>query len=462
MDNPLLRIWRTVEKAGPAQAAVTDAATGTLWTRSAIAASAAGFAEAYKLSVPNPRGRRVVMSVENGGRWFEVFLGLAMAGSVPVPIDPAEPEGAAVAAAEALGATHLWRAGRLAPIGPRGRRRSGRTPPFLVKLTSGSSGFPKGLEATAAQMVADGRQICATMGIRPGDSNLATIPFGYSYGLGNLVMPLLLQGTRIVCASSPLPHAIATDALRHRPTVLATVPPLLRALAASDLEKGSLDSIRLVVSAGSPLPEEVARAFRERFGMGIHGFYGTSETGGIAFDRSGQATLAGRSVGAPLRGVRVVFKGRGAFQVSSPAVLGRGTFVPADRGSLNERGELVLLGRTDRVVKVAGRRIDLAEIERTLRSLPGVRDAFAHAVPGAEPLLAAAVVADTPAAELKRGMRSSLASWKVPSRILTLAGFPVTGRGKTDVQRLRHLLSAPRTATSISTLSAARQMSARR
>ena len=102
MDNPLLRIWRTVEKAGPAQAAVTDAATGTLWTRSAIAASAAGFAEAYKLSVPNPRGRRVVMSVENGGRWFEVFLGLAMAGSVPVPIDPAEPEGAAVAAAEAL------------------------------------------------------------------------------------------------------------------------------------------------------------------------------------------------------------------------------------------------------------------------------------------------------------------------------------------------------------------------
>jgi len=143
-------------------------------------------------------------------------------------------------------------------------------------------------------------------------------------------------------------------------------------------------------------------------------------------------------------------------------VLGRGKFIPADRACLNEDGELVLLGRTDRVVKVAGRRLDLAEIERTLRSLPGVRDAFAHALPGTEPLLAAAVVADTSAAELKRRLRSNLASWKVPSRLLMLAEFPVTGRGKTDVQKLRHLLSAPRTATSISTLSAARQMSARR
>jgi acyl-coenzyme A synthetase/AMP-(fatty) acid ligase len=462
MDSPLLRIWKAVVKACPVQAAVTDAVTGTLWTRSAIAHAAAGFAAAYTISVPRPRGRRVVMSVPNGGRWFEVFLGLAMAGSVPVPIDPAEPEGATVAAAQALGATHLWRDGRLSPIGSRGRKAAGRTLPFLVKLTSGSSGSPKGLEATAAQMVADGRQICATMGIRPGDSNLATIPFGYSYGLGNLVMPLLLQGTHIVCASSPLPHAIASDALRHRPTVLATVPPLIRALAASDLEKGSLDSIRLVVSAGSPLPREVAWAFHQRFGISVHGFYGTSETGGIAFDRSGQATLAGRSVGAPLKGVRVVFRGRGAFQVSSPAVLGRGKFIPADRACLNEDGELVLLGRTDRVVKVAGRRLDLAEIERTLRSLPGVRDAFAHALPGTEPLLAAAVVADTSAAELKRRLRSNLASWKVPSRLLMLAEFPVTGRGKTDVQKLRHLLSAPRTATSISTLSAARQMSARR
>ena len=462
MDSPVLRIWKTVVKAGPAKAAVTDAATGTVWTRSALAAAAARFAEAYTASVPRPHGRKVVLSVANGGPWFEVFLGLAMAGAVPVPIDPAEPEAAAVAAAEALGATHLWRDGRLSALGSQRRNAAARTRAFLVKLTSGSSGSPRGLEATAAQMVADGRQICATMGIRPGDSNLATIPFGYSYGLGNLVMPLLLQGTRIVCASSPLPHAIAHDALRHRPTVLATVPPLIRALAASDLEKGSLDSIRLVVSAGSPLPPELAQAFRERFGIGVHGFYGTSETGGIAFDRSGKATLSGQSVGAPLKGVRVVFRGRGRFQVSSPAVLGRGRFTPADRARLNLDGELVLLGRTDRVVKVAGRRIDLAEIERILRSLPGVRDAFAHALPGTEPLLAAAVLADTSGADLRRRLRLHLAPWKVPSRILTLPEFPATGRGKTDVQGLRQLLAAPRTATSISTLSAARQMSARR
>ena len=48
---------------------------------------------------------------------------------------------------------------------------------------------------TDAQMLADGRQICATMGIRPGDLNLGLIPFGHSYGLGNLVVPLLTQSS---------------------------------------------------------------------------------------------------------------------------------------------------------------------------------------------------------------------------------------------------------------------------
>jgi acyl-coenzyme A synthetase/AMP-(fatty) acid ligase len=332
----------------------------------------------------------------------------------------------------------------------------------MVKLTSGSTGAPKGLEATAEQMVADGRQICATMGIRPGDSNLATIPFGYSYGLGNLVMPLLLQGTRIVLASSTLPHGIAADAARHRPTILATVPPLLRALAASELPGGALGSLRLVISAGSPLPPEVAQAFLARFGIRVHGFYGTSETGGIAYDRSGEPTLAGRGVGTPLEGVRLRFGKRGVFTISSPAVLGSGRSTPGDRALLNAHGELVLLGRADRTVKVAGRRLDLAEVERAIRSLAGVRDAFACPLPGAETRLAAAVETDLAPKELLGMLRASLAPWKVPSRIRSLAEFPVTSRGKADRRALRQFLAAPRTATSTSTLSAARQMSARR
>ena len=385
MEGLLLRHWADTLKEAPGATAVIDAATSRRWSRRAVEAGAVKVAQEYRSLVPRARRRYVIMSVANGGEWFSVFLGLLSAGAVPVPIDPSEPLDSLLAASASLGVTHYWRAGRLSRVQGAQRAAAGRGRLCLVKLTSGSSGLAKGLTATHEQMVADGRQICSTMGIGPKDSNLATIPLGYSYGLGNLVMPLLLQGTRVICASSPLPHALAADAERHKPTVFPTVPPILKALAASDLAAGSLDSLRTVISAGSPLPPEVARDFQAKFGVPVHGFYGTSETGGIAYDRSGEATLAGRSVGTPLEGVRLEAGKGGGFYVSSAAVLGKGRFAPADRAAINEWGELVLLGRTDRAVKIAGRRVDLAEIERAMRSLPGVRDAFVHAPQGRTP-----------------------------------------------------------------------------
>jgi acyl-CoA synthetase (AMP-forming)/AMP-acid ligase II len=391
-----------------------------------------------------------------------VFLGLLAQGAVPVPIDPSEPEAAQVACSRSVGASHLWRDGRLHSLGLPARRRRAGARECLVKVTSGSSGEPKALPVTDRQLAADGRQICASMGIRPDDGSLAAIPLGYSYGLGNLVAPLLLQGSPVLCSSGALPQAVAADALRLRPTVFPAVPPLLRALVASDVPASSLASLRLVLSAGSALPSETSRAFSEKFGILVRGFYGASETGGISFDRTGQATLSGRSVGTPLDGVRIAFRAGGRFTVASPAVLGTGRFSPADRAELGAGGELVLLGRTGRMVKVAGRRLDLSEIEAALKSVPGIRDAYAHLGTGPDSALAAAAATELSPPEIRRLLRGRLASWKIPARILALPEFPVTARGKADGRRLRQILSAPRTAASISTLSSERQMSARR
>ncbi len=400
------------------------------------------------------------MAVPNGAEWFQVFLGLMAVGAVPAPLDPSEPEAAQTGAAIAIGAPYLWRSGRLHPVDCRARAR--RAGECLVKMTSGTSGAPRGLSATHEQMAADGRQLCLSMGITQADTNLAAIPLGYSYGLGNLVVPLLIQGTGLVCASGVLPHALAGEAARFKPTVFPAVPPVLSALVRSDIPARSLSSLRIVLSAGSPLSPEIARAFAAKFGLRVHGFYGTSETGGISFDASGEATLEGRSVGAPVAGVRISFGLGGRFIVSGPAVLGRGLFSPADRATLNGLGELVLLGRTDRVVKIAGRRVDLAEIEAALRSIAGVRDAFAHLGEGLDSQLRAAVATGLLPAEIRRLARAKLAPWKVPSRIVALGDFPETARGKTDARRLRQILSAPSTVASISTLSSERQMSARR
>jgi acyl-coenzyme A synthetase/AMP-(fatty) acid ligase len=228
------------------------------------------------------------------------------------------------------------------------------------------------------------------------------------------------------------------------------------------VDPASLRSLRTVISAGSPIDPAVSAEFHRRFGRAIHGFYGTSETGGIAYDRTGDATESGRGVGQPLDGVTVRLGSRGRFTVTSPAVLGRGVFRPADRGAWNEAGELVLLGRVGRMVKIAGRRVNLAEIERALRRLPGVHGALAHLVPGPSPVLGAAVATGLAAAELRGLLAPALASWKIPSRWLLLPELPTNVRGKIDARRLRQMLAAPRTATSISTFKASRQMSASR
>lgn len=309
-----------------------------------------------------------------------------------------------------------------------------------MKLTSGSTGRPRALAFTEAQMLADGRQVCASMGIAADDVNFAVIPFGHSYGLGNLVLPLLAQGTAIVCAGAPLPQALAADIARWRPTVFPAVPGLLRALAESDIPASALSSLRTVISAGSPLSPEIARAFFEKFNLRPHGFYGSSETGGITYDRIGDATLAGRSVGTPLDGVTLAPTRAGRFRVTSAAVCGRGSFSPADRASFNAQGELVLAGRAGRLMKIAGRRLDLGDLERLLRALPGVRDAFAAPHPQNPEELAVVLATSLDTAAARNLLRREFAAWKIPRRLVLVADFPLTARGKPDTRALNALL----------------------
>jgi acyl-coenzyme A synthetase/AMP-(fatty) acid ligase len=428
----VLTHWTRLVLQNPAAPALVEAATGRTWSRAELDTEAATWTDTLA-------GQRITFALPNGARWFSVFVGLLRARAIPVPLDPAEPVAAQLQLASAAGATHAWIDGRLEPVCAPKRGKPVRRA-CLVKLTSGSTGKPRALAFTDAQMLADGRQVCASMSIGPADINFAVIPFGHSYGLGNLVMPLLMQGTRIVCASVPLPQALAADIARWKPTVFPAVPALLRALAGADLPAEALASLRTIISAGSPLSAEIARAFFDKFNLRPHGFYGSSETGGIAYDRTGEATLEGRSVGTPLEGVTLTAVRAGRIRVTSPAVRGRGSFSPADRATFNEQGELVLHGRTGRLVKLAGRRLDLGDLERQLRTLPGIRDAFVTPHPQNPDELAAVLATTMDMGAARTLLRSKLANWKIPRRLTVVAEFPTTVRGKPDTRALQALL----------------------
>jgi acyl-coenzyme A synthetase/AMP-(fatty) acid ligase len=441
MGERLEQLWSDLVRAEPEAVAIVDGVTGETASRGELAEGARRWRETHAEAVR--AGERVLFAEPNGRAWLEVFLGLLQAGAVPAAIEPGEPEASRLRTAAAVGAAWVWTPDGMRRVEGGIRRHRRRPDACLIKLTSGSTGTPRAMAFTHAQMIADGRHVCRTMDIRPDDVNLGGIPFGHSYGLGNLVVPLLVQGTAIVVAGSPLPHALAEVTARFRPTVFPTVPVVLAALVRADVPAGALASLRVVVSAGSALPPTTAREFEARFGRRVHGFYGSSETGGIAYDRTGDATLEGRSVGRPLEGVSIELRRGGRFRVSGAAVKAPGWHSPADRGRWNEHGELVLLGRTGRTLKLAGRRVELGEVEAALRALPGVTDAFATPHPEKPERLAAAVATALPVAEVRRLARGTLASWKVPDRWIVLEAFPVTARGKTDFARLRAVLATP-------------------
>ncbi len=446
MSQTLLSIWETTLRANPPATALVDAATGRTYSRAELEAAAEEWRQQHGSGLA---GQPVLMSESNGAGWFRVFLGLLKAGAHVVPLDPGDPLAAQRSLADALRVSWLWSGGALHAVSaPRTRRWSGSC---LVKLTSGSTGIPRALAFTHAQMLADGRHVCAGMDVRADDVNVGLIPFGHSYGLGNLVLPLLVQGTAIVSGAAALPHSIAEAIARWRATVFPAVPALLKALVISDVLPEQLASLRTVISAGSPLGSEIAIAFHQKFGRKVHSFYGSTETGGITYDRTGNAALTNGSVGTPLPGVQLTFGRAGRFTVSSPAVYtvgnrkrqadGNGVHQPADLAKLNATGEILLQGRTGRFVKIAGRRLDLGEVEQVLKSLAGVRDALVAAHPGRADALAAVVAGDVSGNEVRLALRERLASWKIPKRITVLDTFPLTARGKVDAARLRELLA---------------------
>jgi len=242
----------------------------------------------------------------------------------------------------------------------------------------------------------------------------------------------------MVCVADYVPRQLAEWIGRYGVTVFPAVPALLRVLAALPAGGGNCPSLRTVISAGAVLAPAVAQDFFARYGVKIHNFYGSSETGGICYDRTGGASLAGRSVGKPLAGVSVTVKA-GRVTVASPAVAARGgRWRLGDFGGWNGRGELALVGRAGQGANIGGKKVHPLEVERVLRALPGVTDATVWLGQSqGRDLLAAGVETTRSRAELERALALRLPAWKLPKAWIIARELPRTARGKLDLAALK-------------------------
>jgi long-chain acyl-CoA synthetase len=418
-------------------------------------------------------GSLVAVSTGNDPSTFAAWLACRLCGAALIPLDrssaPTERADIMTAFGPAVALVRLADTDRgevvgglrVVPFDILGQAHRDYPGAAVLKLTSGTSGRPKATFTTEAQALADARHIVEGMGIAPDDVQLGAIPLSHSYGIGNLVLPLLMQGTGLVLRNSFVPHQVADDARTFGARVLCGVPFMFEHFVTHPPSGGWPDTLRWLISAGAPLDTRTQTQFRQAFDTRIHSFYGTSETGGIAFDASDDESTEA-TVGSALPGVSITLRPVesdddevGRVSVESDAVasgyagLGvaeefRGAFLTEDLGRFNRRGQLVLTGRLSGFINVAGRKVQPDEVERVLRAMPGIAAALVVGLDDRErgqQLVACLVPSGAPPTlfGVRRHCAQSLAPHKVPRSVIILDALPLTERGKPDREALRRM-----------------------
>jgi long-chain acyl-CoA synthetase len=425
---------------------------------------------------PFPPGTLVGLAAVNGPGFLASLLALRRAGLAALLLDAQTPEPEARRVLRALGAPALLRCPEGWPRGPEGwsltpaetaDTTEGAPPIFpaplpgtpeamdiaVVKLTSGSTGAPRGIAAPSEALLADDAALTLTMGLSADDRLLTTIPLSHSYGLASLALPALVRGTLLVIPEAASVYDPFVTAARLGATFFPTVPAYLDALARMSDPPPRPESLRKVITAGAPLSAATSVRCREIFGLPVHVFYGSSECGGICYDREGGAAERG-TVGSPVEGVRITLEpmddgpcGGGRVVVESPAVsagylpepderLADGRFRAGDL-AVWQGGELALRGRVDDLVNIKGKKVNPREVEAILAGLPGVDEAVVLGVPveGRGEILRAVVACragNLTTSEVVAWCRGHLSAHKVPRSVILLEALPRNARGKLD------------------------------
>jgi long-chain acyl-CoA synthetase len=304
----------------------------------------------------------------------------------------------------------------------------------LLKLTSGSTGTPRGVAFTAEALRADEAQITQMMGLRPEWTHLGAISLAHSYGFSNLVLPLVLSGIPLVLCTSPLPESVRQGLQLAGPCVLPGVPALWRTWFSAGL---ITPQIRLAISAGAPLPLSLESAIYAQTGLKVHNFLGASECGGIAYDQTETPRTEENYVGSAMPATQLSIDQDSALVVKSTA-LAATYWPPADEASSSaaltssnfRTGDLAeisadgvrLLGRASDLMNLAGRKVHPGEIETHLRSHPAIAECVVFSVPSPDPHRYEDMIAgwraktDHPVSEkeLSQWLAQNFPTWKCP------------------------------------------------
>ena len=267
---------------------------------------------------------------------------------------------------------------------------------------------------------------------------VSTVPPWHLYGLEwTLLLPSIASAS-VHCERAFFPKdVIDTLGSSSAPTVLVTTPTHLRALLKAP---PPARSVSVTICATAPLDANLAAQAERRLGTRILELYGCSEVGTLAYRRPAEGP-----------GWSFFDYFQLAFSESGLTVSAPRLEAPVDLADRFERladGRFGFLGRSTDIVKIAGKRESLANLNALLLKLPGVRDGVIfqprRAGEPSERLAALVVAPDLEPRDIRKAMANRLDPAFVPRPIRIVDALPRNRTGKTPLGRLTSTLDAPR------------------
>lgn len=344
--------------------------------------------------------------------------------------------------------------------------------------TSGSTGQPKGVMATHANMLTGAASVASYLGTTAADRVLSVLPLSFDFGFSQITTALH-AGACAILLDYLTPRDVVQAANRHGATQLAAVPPLWMQLAALEWPPDAVATLRTLSNSGGRLPEPTVRDLRRLFPAArLHLMYGLTEAfrsttlppeladshptsigraipdAEVLVVRADGAVTADDEPGELVHCGPLVTRGywhdaaRTAerFRPAPPASRYGGMSVwSGDTVVRDGAGLLYFVGRADETIKTMGTRVSPTEIEeiahRSGAVAASVALGVADALAGQKICLVASPAAGlTPAdaeARLVAAFRHEAAPFMQPADIIWLEALPISANGKLDRAALR-------------------------
>ena len=333
----------------------------------------------------------------------------------------------------------------------------------MLLYTSGTTGQPKGVMLSHANLAANTDSIVAYLGLDSSDSIVASLPFYYSYGASVLHTHLAVGARLVIERNLVFPHVMVETMVRERVSGFAGVPSsFVLLLNRVPLAQFDLSALRYVTQAGGAMAPAVIQRLRAALPQArLFVMYGQTEASArLTWLPPARLDEKPGSAGLPIAGVRIevrddagaalpagtpgevwvcganVMRGYWKDPAASAAVLHDGWLKTGDMGHLDEEGFLFLCGRRSDMIKTGAHRVHPQDIEEVIAELDSVAEV---AVVGVDDdvlgqTIKAFVVSATStplsAEQIKAHCRARLAPYKIPKEVETVDSLPRTASGK--------------------------------